>query len=252
MNKSLLILISLLTVAISSCSQFTSKSQHPITLADQSAPEDYSPLLAKYVTPKGVKYHDWAKSSVDLARLNSVTKYYAKNHPPADEKAALAWYLNAYNSLIIKQILAAWPNNGPLDSSLLFFHKKRITVSGKRMSFLHLENKIIREQFTEPRIHFALNCASRSCPPLYNKPFRGKTLDQTLQNLTVNFLNENSYALVESNDEIQLSKIFEWFKEDFGGKENLIPYINQYRKENLPLNKKVSFLSYDWQLNAQQ
>ena len=250
MKKNLVILITLLTGILSSCSNFAPENKEPIPLAAQSSPRDYSLLLKKYVTSEGVNYHEWAQSPTDLAKLNNVSEYYAKHNPPTNQKAALAWYLNAYNALILQQILAKWPNDGPLDVSLLFFHKKRITISGKRMSLLHLENKIIREKFTEPRIHFALNCASRSCPPLHNKPFQANNLEQTLQTLTVDFLNNNSYALIETDDEVQLSKIFEWFKKDFGGKNNLIPYINQYREENLPLNKKVKFLSYNWKINS--
>ena len=250
MNFSPFILCLFLSITVSSCGRFTPKQQHPIQQTKQAAPTHYGPLLKKYVTPTGVKYDDWAQSPEDLSKLNEVSNYYANHQPPSDSQEALAWHLNAYNAFILQQILSDWPNNGPLDSSLLFFHKKRITLSGKRMSFLHLENKIIREQFKDPKIHFALNCASRSCPALHHEPFQAHNLDKTLHKLTTHFLNQNSHALLESKDEIQLSKIFDWFAEDFGGKENLIPYINQYRKQKVPLDKKVSFLKYDWQLNS--
>ena len=222
-----------------------------IAPAAQHPPQEYSLLLKKYVNPEGVNYDEWAQSPTDLTQLKKVSEYYANHHPPTHQKSALAWHLNAYNALILQRILDKWPNRGPLDVSLLFFHKKKITISGKRMSLLHLENKIIREKFDDPRIHFALNCASRSCPPLHNKPFEADNLEQTLQNLTLDFLNNNSLALKESDDEIRLSKIFEWYEEDFGGKDNLITYINQYREEKLPLNKKVKFLPYNWQINSQ-
>ena len=117
------------------------------------------------------------------------------------------------------------------------------------MSFLHLENEIIRKKFSEPRLHFALNCASRSCPPLHQQPFQAKELDRVLEDLTVEFLNKNPYAFQETESKIELSKIFKWYEEDFGGHKNFIPFINRYRKQPLPLTKKVSFLDYDWHLN---
>jgi len=233
-----------------SCSTFTdansSQTQH---ISTTSAPVEYSNLLEKYVTPTGVRYLDWSKNTADLDALKRVTDYYALSAPPADKQESLAWHLNAYNAWILHNILEQWPNQGPLDVSLLFFHKKSITISGKRISLQHLENDIIREEFTEPRIHFALNCASRSCPPLLGTPFTAKTLDKTLQQLTKDFINHNPLALVESEDSVKLSKIFEWYKDDFGGDDQLINYINQYRDQKVSTDKKVKFLSYDWNLN---
>lgn len=239
----------LLTIIFQSCSIKGSNISPGLPVASVSAPQDYSYLLKKYVTPSGVRYTEWSSNTADLAKLKNVTSYYTQNRVPSDEKEALAWYLNAYNAWTLQKIFKHWPNEGPLDVSLLFFHRKSIVVSGQRMSFLHLENKIIRKRFNEPRIHFALNCASRSCPPLHNKPFQGNTLDLNLEKLTVQFINQNPYAVVEQNNEVQISKIFKWYKEDFGGESQLLKYINQYRTKKISTDKKVKFLSYNWQLN---
>jgi len=204
-----------------SCSTFTdansSQTQH---ISTTSAPVEYSNLLEKYVTPTGVRYLDWSKNTADLDALKRVTDYYALSAPPADKQESLAWHLNAYNAWILHNILEQWPNQGPLDVSLLFFHKKSITISGKRISLQHLET-----------------------------PFTAKTLDKTLQQLTKDFINHNPLALVESEDSVKLSKIFEWYKDDFGGDDQLINYINQYRDQKISTDKKVKFLSYDWNLN---
>ena len=239
-------------VSLSSCSSSHSRSELSSQAVFSAAePASYRELLARYVTPQGVDYQQWSRSSADLSQLSEVSRYYATHQPPAEEQSAFAWYLNAYNAWILQRILSDWPNEGPLDASLLFFHKKSIVVSGKSMSLLHLENEVIRKKFSDPRLHFALNCASRSCPPLHNEPFEGRNLDRVLESLTNAFLNENPQALQETESEVRLSKIFKWYEEDFGGRENLVPFINRYRKEPLSLSKEVSFLVYDWQLNAQ-
>ena len=254
MNKIFLLkaISSLAVIAfLHSCSTGTPhNAATPLTVSQVSGPNAYETLLDKYVTPQGVRYQEWTSSPADLTKLEAVTGYYASHQPPTGSEAALAWYLNAYNAWILHRILSNWPNEGPLNVSFLFFHKKSIVVSGEKMSFLHLENEIIRKKFPEPRLHFALNCASRSCPPLHTKPFVASNLDRVLEELTVTFLNENPNALSETESEVQLSKIFKWYEEDFGGRENLVAFINRYRKQPLSLTKKVSFLDYDWQLNS--
>jgi len=249
--KTLIFCISItaVTLIFQACSTAATNYFEPQQVSEKSAPEEYNYLLEKYVTPSGVHYLEWSNHTEDLNKLKSVTDYYAQNSPPRDKQESLAWHLNAYNAWILQNILQDWPNEGPLDVSVLFFHKKSITISGKYTSFQHLENDIIRKEFNEPRIHFALNCASRSCPPLHAKPFKAATLDKTLQQLTDDFINKNSLALEESNDLVELSKIFEWYEEDFGGKDQLLSYINQYRDQKIATDKKVKFLSYDWSLN---
>ncbi len=244
-------LLPLLALILHSCSHHTSqKESTTLSIARTSAPQSYASLLSKYVTPQGVRYQNWAQTPSDLEKLEQVTQFYANHQPPSEEKEALAWHLNAYNSWVLQRILADWPNQGPLNSNLLFFHKKAISISGQKLSLLHFENKVIRKKFSEPRIHFALNCASRSCPPLHHQPFRAQDLDQTLQQLTTEFLNQNSYALEETQNKIKLSQIFDWYAPDFGGRENLIPFINQYREQPLPKHKKIQFLPYNWKINS--
>ena len=231
-----------ITFTIASCStSTTSHSPSALSAAAESYPQVYQELLDQYVSPKGVRYTVWSQSSEELKKLKGVTQYYANNSAPTNQQEALAWYINAYNAWMIQKIFDHWPNEGPLDASLLFFHKKSIRVAGKRMSFQHLENEIIRKKFDEPRIHFALNCASLSCPPLHDQAFQSKTLDRTLQKLTKDYINNNAFALIEKQNEVQISKIFEWYHEDFGGTENLLNYINQYRNKPLSTQKKVTF-----------
>jgi hypothetical protein len=143
-----------------------------------------------------------------------------------------------------------YPTKGPLDGETLFFHGNRIVISGRKTSFDNLEKKVIRPTFKEPRIHFAVNCASESCPPLDIKPFTAATLDVDLDRLTRRFINENPQGVVPSGNKVKLSKIFEWYADDFGGKDQLISYINRYRNAPIPADSKIEFLDYSWKLNT--
>ena len=217
--------------------------------AETAAPADYRRLLKQYATPHGVRYAAWHQNQEDLAALDQVVEFYAASQPPSDSDAALAWYLNAYNAWILHNILEKYPTKGPLAGSPLFFHGKNLELSGRRMSFDHLEQTIIRKKFDEPRIHFALNCASESCPPLLTRPFAGPTLAEDLQRLTVRFINHNPQGVVPRGNTIKLSKIFDWYAEDFGGRDGLLDYINQYQEQPIDPDKKVEFLDYSWDLN---
>ena len=238
----------LFTILLAACTQ--SDVQADLPRATEAAPAIYAELLAKYATPSGVRYATWHKDSADMAKLKEVVAFYANTLPPSDRDTSLAWHLNAYNAWILHNILKKYPTKGPLDGETLFFHGNRITISGKETSFDHLEQKVIRPTFKEPRIHFAVNCASESCPPLDTKPFTATTLDADLERLTRTFINDNPQGVVLSGNKVKLSKIFEWYADDFGGKDQLISYINRYRNQPIPSGSKPEFLDYSWKLNA--
>ncbi len=217
--------------------------------ADAAAPPEYAALLKKYVAPEGVRYADWHGNADDMKKLEAVVGFYADTQPPANRDDSLAWHLNAYNAWILHNILKKYPTKGPLDGETFFFHGNRIKVAGKQTSFDHLEQKVIRPTFEEPRIHFALNCAAGSCPPLWNEPFRGDTLDRDLERLTREFINDNPEGVVPEGNRVKLSKIFEWYADDFGGKDNLVAYVNKFRNSPVTADANVEFLDYRWTLN---
>ena len=132
--------------------------------------EDYNRLLAKYVVRNGVKYAAWHDNAQDRATLETVVDAIAKEKPDGDKDSKLAFYINAYNANILQGVLEKYPVKSVRDIAPLFgfFTQNRITVSGEKMSFNHLEKEIIHG-FGEPRMHFVLNCASASCPPLLDK-----------------------------------------------------------------------------------
>ena len=213
--------------------------------------ESYNRLLGKYTTPAGVKYAEWKKNAADLQALQTVVDGIAKeNNPSGDKKGQLAFYINAYNAWILHEALAKYPTKSVKDALFTFFTSKRIRVAGKETSFSSLEKETIRSKFNEPRVHFALNCASRSCPPLNREAFRADKLDEQLDTLAKGYVNSERGVLYSSaNKTAQLSKIFDWYKDDFKGEGGALSFINKRRTSPLPNDTKISYQDYDWSLN---
>jgi hypothetical protein len=211
--------------------------------------DDYARLLRTYVTPAGVKYAEWKANAEDIKTLQRVVDGIAAAPASAAKSAdQLAFHLNAYNAWILHQALEKYPTKSVKDPLFTFFTSKRIVVAGEKMSFNRLEKDIIRPRFNEPRIHFALNCASRSCPPLRNAPFSGSTLDADLEQIARAFVNSPK-GVAMARDGVQLSKIFEWYQEDFGGPAGTIVFINKRRAAPIPASARISYQEYDWGLN---
>ena len=210
--------------------------------------KDYDALLKKYVTSGGVRYAAWKANTEDMAALDKVVAAIAAENPSTlGRNDKLAFYLNAYNATILDQALQKYPTKSVKDTLFTFFTAKRITVAGEKMSFNHLEKDIIRPQFGEPRIHFALNCASRSCPPLRAESYSGAKLEAQLDEQTRGYVNSER-GLKATGDKAQLSKIFEWYKEDFGGDAGVSAFLKKYRKDKSDF-KAVTYQEYDWSLN---
>lgn len=227
-----------------------------ITTASASDPGwvgDYDSLIQKYVKADGVRYQAWYSSQVDKGSLADIVSRIGKTKLAGlNQSEQLAFYLNSYNALILHRILENYPTKGPGGGGLLgrnrFFKSENLVVAGQKLSFSSLENEVIRPKFDDARIHFALNCASRSCPPLAGKAFRGATLDGVLNQLTKDFVNNNPNGVIAEKGKVKVSKIFSWYEEDFQQAGGVLAYINQYR--NTPVKGKVEYQKYHWVLNA--
>jgi hypothetical protein len=218
--------------------------------------DSYNRLLSDYVSEGGVDYKTWHSRAEDVKALDEVRKgVAAEKLEGKSEDEKLAFYLNAYNALILYRILDSYPTKGPGGGGFLgrnrFFKAKNLMVAGKKTSFHLLENETIRPTFKEPRIHFALNCASKSCPPLHLKAFDAETLDATLDQLARAFLNGNEQGLkLSSNGKlVNVSKIFDWYEDDFTTDGRLLVFINGYRDEKIEGDPNVRFQTYSWKLN---
>lgn len=212
---------------------------------------DYGRLLGKYATPNGVRYAALKSNAADVQALQRVVDAIAtQNVSSLGQKEQLAFYLNAYNAWIIHEVLEKYPTKSVKDTLFTFFTGKRIKVAGEEMSFNRLEKEIIIPRFKEPRIHVALNCASQSCPPLLSEPFTADKLDGQLERLSKGFVNSERGVRISSDGKsAELSKIFEWYKQDFAAGGGAVGFVNKRRSTPLPDGIKVAYQDYDWALN---
>jgi hypothetical protein len=212
--------------------------------------ESYNRLLGKYVTSGGVKYAAWKSNAADVQTLQTVVDGIAKEAISGlDKRQQLAFYLNAYNAWILHEALAKYPTASVKDTLFTFFTARKITVAGQQTSFKALEDNVIRK-LGEPRVHFALNCASRSCPPLNREAFSGPKLEEQLEKLAKGYVNsEKGVKYSAESKSAQLSKIFDWYKDDFKRDGGPLAFINKRRTTAIPNDAKISYQEYDWALN---
>jgi hypothetical protein len=217
----------------------------------QNWTETYNRLLGKYVTSGGVKYAEWKSNAADLQAIQTVVDGIAKENVSAmEKKQQLAFYINAYNAWILHEALGKYPTKSVKDALFTFFTGKRIKVAGQETSFNTLEKETIRSKFGEPRVHFALNCASRSCPPLNREAFSAGKLEEQLEKLAKGYVNsERGVKYSAESKTAQLSKIFDWYKDDFKSEGGPLAFINKRRSTSIPNDAKISYQDYDWGLN---
>jgi hypothetical protein len=215
--------------------------------------KDYDALLKKYVVDGSVRYGAWKGNADDMAAIEKVTTAIGNESPKGlsrDEQ--LAFYINAYNAWTIKLVLDRYPLKSVRDHSPLFgmFTQKNIRLGGTKMSLNHLEKQLILKQFKDSRVHFAVNCASKSCPPLNTKAYDAETLNKELNERTKAFTLD-SLGVQESKDgkKVKVSSIFKWYDDDFKGEGGAVEFINKNRGDALPSDAKVEYQEYDWTLN---
>ena len=214
----------------------TSKPDHAI----------WNTLLKNHVDENGnVNYTDFKQNG---AQLDNYLSHLAQ-HPPSQtwsREDSLAYYINLYNAATVKLIVDHYPVASIKDIPNRW-GKKWINVGNTILSLDYIEHKILRKM-TEPRIHFAINCASYSCPKLLNEAFVAENMEQQLTKVTSDFVNDSTKNRFE-NGEAQLSKIFKWYRSDFTEDLSLLGYINQYLKNSIGNDADVEYLDYDWSLN---
>ena len=217
----------------------------------------WNELLKAYVKPNGlVDYKGFIR---EKPKLESYLKLLSENAPDRSKwskNEQLAYWINVYNAYTVKLIVDFYPTKsirdlGPrLKIPLIkdVWHYKFFKIAGVDMSLDEVEHSILRKEFEEPRIHFAINCASVSCPPLLNEAFVASNLENQLMRVTTTFINDTSRNKISSQS-AQLSSIFSWFKGDFTKKGTLIEFLNRYSKVKISPNARISFLDYNWNLN---
>lgn len=208
-------------------------------------------ILKKYVSVNGnVNYKGLSENITDLNKYLALIK---SNHPipswSSDDK--LAYWINAYNAFTIELIIKNYPLNSIKDikqDNLSAWDMKFIKIGKKVYSLNEIEHNIIRKDFNEPRIHFGVNCASYSCPRLLNRAFTSDNVKVQLEILTKEFINDTKHNKI-TNKKVELSQIFNWFKEDFTKDGTLIDYLNKYSNIKISPDAEVKFIEYNWSLN---
>ena len=194
---------------------------------------------------------DYASIKEDESKLKESLNQFI-NTPPLkswEKEEKLAYWINAYNAFIIKLIVDNYPLKSIKDIKAPW-DKKFIPIDGELISLNYIEHEILRKM-NEPRIHFAINCASVSCPQLLNEAFAIKKLNSQLNEVTSRFINNPTKNVISGN-QLHLSKIFQWFKKDFGQKDSsIIEFINQYSLVKAKQDSKINYLKYNWNLNGQ-
>ncbi len=214
---------------------------------------NYATLLERYVTPDGVRYEQWHSTEEDSRLLDEVLVDFSRvdyQSLPPDE--ATAFLTNLYNAAMIRAVLDHYPLDSVRSIGILpfsIFRRNWIALNGDKVSLDTIEKEILLKEFGDPRIHFAVNCASESCPPLRAEPFTGARLEDQFQEQTLLFANSSRAARVSANgDSTAYSELFQWYADDFPGDDPAL-YLNRYRSDPLPIGNQVKWIDYDWSLN---
>ncbi|KAA1243896.1 DUF547 domain-containing protein [Aquimarina sp. RZ0] len=185
----------------------------------------------------------------DSSQLYEYFAYLSDNAPTErwSKEEKLAYWINAYNAYTIKLIIDNYPINSIKDIKDPW-DKKFFKIDGVLYSLNELEHKILRK-LNDPRIHFAINCASFSCPVVWNRAFTARNVDKALDTQTRNFINDPLRNTI-TNEVVEVSKIFSWFKKDFKiGGGDAKSFINKYSEIKIDKQPKKGYKKYNWSLN---
>lgn len=245
----------------------------------------FDSLLQKYVAKGLVDYQALIENPVLMEEyLKQLGQVGAKDFENWQREEKIAFWINAYNAITIEGILRNYPIEGggivarfrfPQNSIRQisdFWDTVFIKVMRRDLTLNQIEHEILRKQFDDPRVHFAIVCASIGCPVLESRAFFPEDLQQRLDQTSRNFINDPEKVRLDKKKNIlYLSSIFDWYKEDFVSSDDAQKYISHYDKEErgviefitklLSENKRkyieehlpeIEYLDYDWSLNEQK
>lgn len=216
-------------------------------------PTATSTFLAKFVNAEGnVNYAAIKRNPLELqGLLKRIAAFDAASATPTDREA---FYLNAYNLLVIGEVVAHYPLES-VQKVPGFFDKNLVSVAGEKMTLNELEAKKLRQPYADPRVHFALVCGAKGCPRLSRTAYAATQLDAQLTTQARKVLQDPTFIRVDTKaGKVQLSQIFKWYEADFkaSGKTG-VAYVNQFREgKAIPATYAVDYYVYDWALNNQK
>jgi hypothetical protein len=218
----------------------------PADLADFFNAADV--FLSTYVSGGMV---DYSAIAADKSKLSKLTTMIAEaNLATADKDTKLAFYINSYNLLTIKNLIDSWPLKSPLDKKG-FFDAVKFTIAGESLTLNDIENKKLRP---DPRVHFVLVCGAKGCPTIMNSAYMPDKVQAQMDIQTKKALdNSNFIRIDEAGGKVLISEIFKWYADDFVKHSGSVEkYINTYRSKPLPSGLKIDYYTYDWQVNQKK
>ncbi len=235
-----------LSIAVSTILNLTISNDNSV-FNDLLNHSQWNTLVNNYVSNNGqVDYSSFKTNKAELQAYIEVLQGHYPNLESTSKNEKLAYWINAYNALTIDLILRNYPVESikdikdPWDQRLWKFGDQWLSLND-------IEHNILRKM-DEPRIHFAIVCASESCPKLQNTAFKADNLEEQLIKATKEFLADETKNDISEND-LKLSKIFKWFKKDFEQDGSLIDFLNRYSDVTISDKAKKSFKDYSWELN---
>lgn len=223
-----------------------------ISIQSEAQTDVFNALLKTYVSKEGnVDYKGLRKNR---ALLDLYLKHLEKTIPGKKWSAtkAKAFWINAYNAYTIKLILDSYPLKKITDIKRKGRNAWKIpfaVIGKKTYSLDYIEHKILRRWHDDPRIHVAINAASKSGPRFANYAFTTKNIEVKLEALMKEFINDTTKNKI-SSAKVEVSKIFEWYQEDFTIKHSLVDYINKYSDIQVNDGAEVVYMEYKWDLNG--
>lgn len=208
-------------------------------------------FLKAHVSSTGlVNYTEIKQNPKELNELVNEIAHFKLGSEKSDLN--LAFFINAYNILTIKNVINHFPLKSPLDVNG-FFDKLKFDVAGEKLVLNDIENKKIRPIYKDARIHFVLVCAAQSCPKLMNYAYKPATINKQLDERTKATLNDGTFIRIKNDSKIILfSEIFKWYKDDFlVDTKSLTEYLNKFGEKNPKISNsfKEDFYPYIWKLN---
>ena len=220
-------------------------------VAIQAQTSIFDSLLQKNVDKTGRVDYQSLKNNETL--LDNYLAYIQNNEPTKDwsSNKKKAFWINTYNAYTIKIILNNYPLKSIRDIKIdgkTAWKIPFVKVGQKRYTLDQIEQEILRKKFNDPRIHVGINCASVSCPRLWNFAFTEDNIASSLDNLMKEFINDTTRNKI-SKKNVALSEIFNWFSKDFMKNGTIINYLNTYAAIKISEKASIKYLTYDWSLN---
>ena len=276
-----------LVASLAGCGTSVLAYAPPKVAVTQISNGDYQALLDKYVGQNGkVDYGKWKDSDADVRALDGYlsTLTYATPDSRPDlfktQSDKLSYWINLFNAVVLREIIRRWPLESvtkvKINGSTIvrqrkgFFYDLKFVVGGQELNLYDLENKILRAQFQDARVHFAISCGSTSCALLRKDAFDADKLDAQLENASTQFVNDGRNVVVDdAKRQVVMSKIFQWYEPDFVTytkqratnlkDAGVVDFALLFADESLSAQLKdakakgykVLFRDYDWRVNKQ-